>query len=87
MRAPFPSRFGQAMFRDAAVTLGKGSSEHEGMEVMKMTLEELWREFQDYKDVEIRVNTYTEPMESEQAQNAYYVAEMKTGEVYIAITS
>lgn len=52
-----------------------------------MTLEELWKEFQDYKDVEIRVNTYSEPMESESAQNAYFISDMKECEVYIAITS
>lgn len=52
-----------------------------------MTLGELWIEFKDFPDVEIRVSTYPEPLESEQAQNAYYIADMKTGEVYIAITS
>lgn len=52
-----------------------------------MTLEELWNEFKEYPGVEIRINTYPEPTESEKAQEAYFISEMKTGEVYLAITA
>lgn len=50
-----------------------------------MTLGELLAEFQNYKNVEIRISAYDEPTEAAKAENAYIIHDMKTGEIYISI--
>lgn len=50
-----------------------------------MTLQELYDTFKDYRDQEIRVNIYDEPLESPKATESYLIFEMGTGEKYITI--